>query len=194
MSAPTVSIFIDGGYLFKVFDRYRQKGYRQSLKRLVRLLSREQNLKKIHYVNSINNRVPATKEKQEKFYYGYLRDVLKWETTILPLQWPGGIAEQKGTDTTLALCLYDSAVSNEYDIAILLAADSDFCPCVEKAKSLGKIVRNAYFSCRPSFHLQQACNGIPIRLDDLDFIYVNGIPDKLFSLASIGKSSDASSA
>lgn len=194
MSAPMVSIFIDGGYLFKVFDRYREKGYRQSLRRLVRLLSQEQNLKKVHYVNSINNRILATKEKQEKFYYGYLRDVLNWETTILPLQWPGGKAEQKGTDTTLALCLYDSAVSKEYDVAILLAADSDFCPSVEKVKSLGKIVRNAYFSCRPSFHLQQACNGIPSRLDDLDFIYVNGAPDKLFSLTSIGKSSHARSA
>jgi len=119
-----------------------------------------------------------------------LRDVLKWETTILPLQYPGGKAEQKGTDTTLALCLYDSAVSNEYDVAILLAADSDFCPCVEKVKSLKRVVRNAYFSCRPSFHLQQACNGTPIKLDDLDFIYMNGFPDKLFSLTSIGKPSD----
>jgi uncharacterized LabA/DUF88 family protein len=185
MSAPKLSIFIDGGYLFKVFDKYRKQGYRQSLKRLTRLLSQEQNLKQIHYVNSINTRNPETKEKQEKFYFGYLKDKLKWETTILPLQWPGGKAEQKGTDTTLALCLYVSAVSGEYDVAILLAADSDFCPSVERVKSLGKIVRNAYFSCRPSFHLQQACNGRPIRLDDLDFIYMDGTPKKLFTLASV---------
>lgn len=187
MSAPKLSIFIDGGYLFKVFDKYREQGYRQSLKRLIRLLSQEQNLMKVHYVNSINLRNPETKQRQEKFYFGYLRDKLKWETTILPLQWPAGKPEQKGTDTALALCLYDSAVLDEYDVAILLAADSDFCPCVERAKSLRKIVRNAYFSCRPSFHLQQACNGRPIRLDDLDFIFMDGAPEKLFTLSSVAK-------
>jgi uncharacterized LabA/DUF88 family protein len=184
MSAPRLSIFIDGGYLFKVFDKYRQYGYRQSLKRLIRLLSLEQNLAKVHYVNSINTRNSETREKQEKFYNGYLRDTLKWDIAILPLQWPGGQAEQKGTDATLTLALYDCAVSDEYDVAVLLAADSDFCPCVEKVKALNKIVRNAYFSCRPSFHLQQVCNGKPIRLDDLDFIYMNGQPQTLFSLAS----------
>jgi len=151
------------------------------------LLSQEQNLVRVHYINSINLRNPVTKEKQEKFYLGFLRDKLKWETTILPLQWPGGKPEQKGTDTSLALCLYDCAVSDEYDVAILLAADSDFCPCVERVKGLAKIVRNAYFYCRPSFHLQRACNGRPIRLDDLDFIFMDGVPEKLFTLSSLAK-------
>jgi uncharacterized LabA/DUF88 family protein len=148
------------------------------------VLSQNHTLVKIHYINSINNRDRLVKEKQEKFYYGYLRDKLGWDVVILPLQWPGGKAEQKGTDATLALRLYDCAVADEYDVGIILAADSDFVPCIERAKKLGKIIRNAYFSCRPSFHLQQACNGGLIRLDDIEFIYQNGCPKVLFSLAS----------
>ena len=184
MRAPRLSIFIDGGYLFKVFDRYRNSGYRQSLSRLCRVLSQDHTLVKLHYVNSINTRDRRIKEKQEKFYHGYLRDKLGWDVIILPLQWPGGNAEQKGTDTALALCLYDCAVADEYDTGIILAADSDFVPCVERAKKLGRVIRNAYFSCRPSFHLQQACNGSLIRLDDIDFIYEDGNPKVLFSLTS----------
>lgn len=62
-------------------------------------------------------------------------------------------------------------VSTEYDIAILVAADSDFCPAVEAVKGKGQVVANAYFSLRRSFHLQEACNGPLICLDKLDFLY-----------------------
>lgn len=180
-----LSIVIDGGYLFKVFSPYATKGYRYSGQRLVTRLSENSILQKVHYVNSINLRNPDTKKKQEGFYYGYLRDRLGWDVTILPLQWPGGRPEQKGTDSTITLLLHERASANEYDRVILLAADSDFCPPVELVKKLGKVVSNAYFSARPSYHLQQACNGSPIRLDDVDFVYQNGNPLNLFRLKDI---------
>jgi uncharacterized LabA/DUF88 family protein len=184
-AANRLRIFIDGGYLFKVFDPYRAVGYRFSCKRLIRLLGTDYNLLGVHYVNSINTRKPAIKKKQEGFYYGYLRGNLGWEVTILPLQWPGGEAQQKGTDSVVTLQLHDLAVRNAYDVAILLAADSDFVPPVNLVKAQGKIVRNAYFSARPSFHLQQACNGALIRLDDLDFVFKDGEPFKLLRLADL---------
>lgn len=149
------------------------------------MLSENYHLIKVHYYNAINLRNPAVRSKQEKFYYGHLRDQLGWDMVILPLQWPGGVAEQKGTDTSLALQLHDFALKDEYDTAILLAADADFVPPVELAKQAGKIVRNAYFSVRPSYHLQQACNGPHIRLDDIDFVYADGNPRGLLSLSSL---------
>jgi len=180
-----LSVFIDGGYLFKVCAPYSGAGYRYSCKRLIRRLSENYNLEKVHYVNSINLRNAAIRVKQEKFYYDYLKNRLGWEVEILPLQWPGGIAQQKGTDSTVTLLLQNAALANECDVVILLAADSDFVPPVELVKKLGKIVRNAYFSSRPSYHLQQACNGTPIRLDDIDFIYKDGNPQDLITLASL---------
>jgi len=178
-------VFIDGGYVFNVFDPYRKLGYRYSCKRLVRLLSMNYQLLAVHYVNSINLRDAAIKEKQERFYYGQLRDKLGWDVHILPLQWPGGQAQQKGTDSVITLLLHDLAVKNAYETGILLAADSDFVPPVQAVITQGKIVRNAYFSLRPSFHLQQACNGPHIRLDDLDFLYKNGDPIHLVTPASL---------
>jgi uncharacterized LabA/DUF88 family protein len=89
---------------------------------------------------------------------------------ILPLQWPGGQAQQKGTDSVITLLLHDLAVKNAYDTGILLAADSDFVPPVQAVITRGKIVRNAYFSRRPSFHLQQACNGPRLRGDPIHLV------------------------
>lgn len=164
-------ILIDGGYLFNVFKPFRAEGYKYSPKRLARLLSEGYNLAGVHYVDSMNERNATVKANQERFFFGVLRDTLGWEVTILPLQWPGGEARQKGTDSALTLLIYKLAVNNLADTITLLAADSDFCPPVEQAVAQGKVVRNAYFTHSPSYHLQQACNGVPVRLDDLDFLY-----------------------
>jgi uncharacterized LabA/DUF88 family protein len=166
-------IVIDGGYLFNVFKPFREQGYRYSPKRLARLLAQNYNLTGpgVHYVDSINERNPVVKAKQEQFFNGVLRDTLGWEVDILPLQWPGGEPRQKGTDSTLTLLIYKLAVTNACDTLILLAADADFCQPVQEAVAHGIVVRNAYFAIRPSYHLQQACNGLAIRLDDLNFLY-----------------------
>ena len=187
VAAPRLSILIDGGYLFKVFEYYPKEGYRYSCKRLQRKLSLNYNLTKVQYVNSINNRNPTVRAKQEKFYYGFLRDRLGWEVKILPLLFPGGQPKQKGTDALLIGMIHDLAIDENAHTAILLAADSDFVPPVERAVTSGKIIRNAYFSVRPSWHLQQACNGELIRLDDIDFIYKKENPRNLFTLSSLPK-------
>jgi uncharacterized LabA/DUF88 family protein len=178
-------IIVDGGYLFHVFAPYRDMGLKYSCKRLARLLSKEYSLRGVHYVDSINERNPSVKAHQERFFFDLLRDTLGWDVTILPLQWPGGEPRQKGTDSAITLLIYEMAVRDEYDTLILLAADSDFCLPVVQAVKAGKIVRNAYFSARPSYHLQESCNGEPIRLDDLDFFYRTDDPRTLITLRSV---------
>jgi NYN domain len=178
-------IIIDGGYLFNVFKPYRAIGLKYSQKRLGRLLAQNYALAGVHFVDSINDRKPAVKAAQERFYYGYLRDTLRWEVTILPLQWPGGQARQKGTDSVLTLLIYKLAVDNLCDTIVLVAADADFCQPVEQAVAQGKIVRNAYFAIRPSYHLQKACNGPAIRLDDLDFLFDPDDPMTLLTPRSV---------
>lgn len=169
MGQNRLRIVIDGGYLFNTFKPYREKGYRYSPKRLERVLSRDYQLTGVHLVDGINNRNPDVFAKQEAFY-NKLRVVNGWDVQAIPLQWPGGQATQKGTDTALTLLIYKLAIHDLCDTMILVAADADFCEPVKDAVSAGKIVRNAYFAVRPSWHLQQACNGQPVRLDDLNFL------------------------
>lgn len=45
-----------------------------------------------------------------------------------------------------------------------------------------KVVSNAFFVRCPSWHLQQACNGKKIVLDEVDFIYKKDNPKDLFTL------------
>jgi uncharacterized LabA/DUF88 family protein len=153
---------------------------------MVRLLATDYVLQRVYYVDAINERDANTKKKQEAFFYGVLRDQLGYEVLIRPLQFPGGQPTQKGTDTLVSITLAGKIA--EFDVAVLLAADSDFVPAVELVTQQQKVVRNAHFRVRPSFHLTQACNGPSIIMDDLDCFYHRDNPKELFTLTSkIGK-------
>lgn len=51
---------------------------------------------------------------------------------------------EKGTDIRVALLMYEGARDDRYDIAVLAASDTDFCPAVEMVCALGKPVIWAY--------------------------------------------------
>lgn len=126
----------------------------------------------------------AIRVRQEKFYYSVLRDKLGWNVEILDLQFPGGKPKQKGVDTSLAVCLHSRGIAGDFEVAIVVAADSDFAPATKLVRQAGRVIRNAYFSIRKSHDLFIACNGRPIRLDEVDFCYEVGTPTSLFSLDS----------
>lgn len=53
---------------------------------------------------------------------------------------------EKGADVRTALLMYEGAVRNRYDVAVLVASDADFAPAVEMVRALGKRVVWAYAS------------------------------------------------
>jgi len=53
--------------------------------------------------------------------------------------------EQKGVDTIIALDMVEKAVSNQYDVAILVSGDLDHLPAVKSVKNLGKQVYGVYY-------------------------------------------------
>lgn len=55
-----------------------------------------------------------------------------------------GRYKQKGVDVMLAVDMLTYAIRNAYDTAILIAADEDFVPAVERVKTLGKHVELAF--------------------------------------------------
>lgn len=52
----------------------------------------------------------------------------------------------KGVDITMAKDILGHAFSNNYDAAVLIAGDGDYCPLVEEIKRLGKVVYVAFFA------------------------------------------------
>lgn len=55
------------------------------------------------------------------------------------------ISTEKGVDTQLSVDMTMMAVQNQYDIAILLSADGDFCYAAQIIKNLGKYL----ITCNP---------------------------------------------
>lgn len=53
---------------------------------------------------------------------------------------------EKGSDVRTALLMYEGAVQNRYDVAVLVASDADFGPAVQMVSELGKRVVWAYAS------------------------------------------------
>jgi hypothetical protein len=47
---------------------------------------------------------------------------------------------EKGSDVRVALLMYEGAVRDRYDVAVLVASDADFGPAVEMVRALGKRV------------------------------------------------------
>ena len=66
--------------------------------------------------------------------------------------------EQKEVDVSMALEMYEQAVNNGFDTAIIVSGDRDFVPAVEKLQSLGKKVEVASFYSSRSSDLYRAAD------------------------------------
>jgi uncharacterized LabA/DUF88 family protein len=66
---------------------------------------------------------------------------------------------EKGVDVSLAITLLLDALSNKYDVALLLSSDADFCPAIRYIlKELGKEVIYCRFPSPKTFELIQCCS------------------------------------
>jgi uncharacterized LabA/DUF88 family protein len=73
-----------------------------------------------------------------------------WTTGFSPkvFKKPSGDRKSKGVDIALTTDMLTHAFQNHFDVAILLAGDSDYVPLVGRVKSLGKIVWVWFFQSK----------------------------------------------
>lgn len=78
------------------------------------------------------------------------RQVAAWTTqqlvvpVVRPLKYyADGSVREKGIDVLIALDIAEGAANDEYDVAILMSADSDLAPALERAMRHGKRVEVA---------------------------------------------------
>lgn len=72
---------------------------------------------------------------------------------------------EKGVDVQLAVDMLHYAVTNTYDVAILVSGDGDFAPAVDAVKQLGKHVELGRVQGWPCNQLLDACD-IEIAIDE----------------------------
>jgi uncharacterized LabA/DUF88 family protein len=71
---------------------------------------------------------------------------------------------EKGTDVRVALLMYQGAIGNRYDRAVLVASDADYVPAVEMVRALNKEVVWAHVSCHAHIKALRRAGAIPLLL------------------------------
>lgn len=75
--------------------------------------------------------------RHKTYIYDFLKD-FGVEATFGFFNTFEGKTTEKQTDVNLALQLFEDAIKDKYDKAILLSGDTDFIPAMERVKKLGK--------------------------------------------------------
>lgn len=97
-------------------------------------------LDKVYYFTSFAYHIDGGGKDRHKIY---IKDFLKdfgVEATFGFFNTFEGKTTEKQTDVNLALQFFEDAIKDKYDKAILLSADTDFIPAIERVNKLGKKV------------------------------------------------------
>jgi len=149
MASPLekVMIFIDGGYLRKLFtdvigddniDFFKLRNYMLDLYERTPINPFDPNLIRVYYYDGISDKEPdRTKHKK---YFDSLKGRYFFLTVRLgeAVKLPDGSFRQKGVDILMAVDALSMAYRNYYDTGLFLLADRDFIPLIEAVKNAGK--------------------------------------------------------
>ena len=144
-SEQRLAIFIDGSNLYHAM---RENLHRVDLNfaEFARKLCGSRNLLRIYYYNASQDpslNPEAAREQQE--FLDTLRRTPYMEVRLGRTRLQQGVAVEKGVDIMLATDLVQFALSNTYDVAVLVSGDGDFAYAVQTVKNTGKHVEVAYF-------------------------------------------------
>ena len=95
-------------------------------------------LDKVYYFTAYAKHIEGGGKDRHKIYiYDFLKD-FGVEATFGFFNTFEGKTTEKQTDVNLALQLFEDAIKDNYDKAILLSRDTDFIPAIDRVKKLGK--------------------------------------------------------
>ncbi|MFC1967222.1 NYN domain-containing protein [Chloroflexota bacterium] len=154
--AERAMIFIDGSNLYHALKNNVGRTD-MDIGRFCKKLLRKHHLVRIYYYNA---RV-GFKEEPERFrrqqaFFAGLDAVPYTELRLGRLvynNWPHVPPYEKGIDVQLATDMITHSFKNNYDIAVLVAGDSDFAGAIQSVKDNGKHVEVALFGKQGSSKL-----------------------------------------
>lgn len=146
-----VAVFIDG---LNVMFRLRESGWEEffDICHLASRLAKNRDLVGVHYFRPRPSRPPIRTQQQ---YWDEMSYLAKVEQDLQTnhgrlirygyMRRRGRVWSEKQTDVWVAADMLNGAFKNEYDVAILLTADSDLVPAVEMVNLWGKSVELVTF-------------------------------------------------
>lgn len=159
-----VMIFIDGSNMYHSLKHHFQRTD-IDIGRFVRRLLDRRRLVRTYYYNARVGR----KEEPERYWdqQKFFDSIMAVPYTELRLgrlvyvNWPNSPPYEKGVDIQLATDMITHSFKNNYDIAILVAGDSDYVGALQAVKDNGKNVEVALFGKeRTSMQLREVADRI----------------------------------
>jgi hypothetical protein len=146
-SVPTAYVYVDGWNFYHGINRpgLHPLGFCNFWKLGQYLLGTRAKVIRVRYFSAVDYHRRVA-EAQQQFWLRALRSV-KIEVAelgrfeYLPAK---GKAEEKTTDVRLALQIDEDARTAMHDVVLLVSADADFVPALQRAKHLGKAVKVAF--------------------------------------------------
>ena len=169
----SLNIFIDGGFLEKVFSKLGEP--KIDYLRLYSWISRKVMIPRLrtYYYHCLPYQGnPPTSEEKERFskkqrFFNKISSLPRSEVRLGSLAYRGRseekqpIFEQKKVDVLMALDIARSAFEQRITHIALISSDSDFVPAIQMAKDKGIIVYLLYSSeIKPHHDLVEACDEV----------------------------------
>ena len=156
-----VAVFIDVRNVLSDVKRFRYSGAKFDFKDMVDSIVGGRKLKGVYAFDGIFDDAAQCGIHDELENMGFI---------IIPLKCDKNANKQKGVDAEMTCEILEQAYSNNYDTAIIVSGDGDFCPVTERIRALGKKVEVAGFSNSMSRKLSETCN-VFHNLDPMPLFY-----------------------
>ncbi|MCH7969012.1 MAG: NYN domain-containing protein [Thaumarchaeota archaeon] len=146
-------MFIDGGYFEHWIEnickipknKYHFSNFSEIISKNAFSALRNPLLIRTYYYDGLPDPKYPEYQKTKKFHDELNRNFVNYEVKSITIDKVDGVFKQKGVDTILALDMLEKALSNQYDVAILVAGDRDHTPIAKAVKNSGKQVFGVYY-------------------------------------------------
>jgi len=146
--AERVMIFIDGSNLYHSLKNHFGRTDLDIGRFCRKMLGRRQLIRIYYYNAKVGQKEEPDRYKQQQAFFAGVDAIPYSELRLGRLvynNWPSVPPYEKGTDVQLATDMITHNFKGNYDVAILVAGDSDYVGAVQAVKDNGKHVEVALF-------------------------------------------------
>lgn len=143
-----VMIFIDGSNLYHSLKKFFGRADVDMGKFCAKLLGKRRLIRIYYYNAKVGRREEPERYKDQQAFFAGVAAVPYTELRLgrlVYINWPSSPPYEKGVDIQLATDLLTHSFKNNYDVAILVAGDSDYVGALQAVKDNGKHVEVALF-------------------------------------------------
>lgn len=159
-----VMIFIDGSNMYHSLKHHFQRTDVDIGKFVQRLLDRRRLVRTYYYNARVGRKEEPERYRDQQKFFDSIMAVPYTELRLgrlVYVNWPNSPPYEKGVDIQLATDMITHSFKNNYDIAILVAGDSDYVGALQAVKDNGKNVEVALFGKeRTSMQLREVADRV----------------------------------